>query len=93
MLELDCLAVGWTDAARTSSFASGTRRAATGKIRGGAVTLLAELGHVGARAVGKAAARMPSADARDQLRTRPDELSDVSPASAWTRRYAFAPDA
>ncbi|MFE3863278.1 hypothetical protein ACFXPT_22950 [Streptomyces goshikiensis] len=92
MLELDCLAVGWTDTARAASFASGTHLVATGKIRGSAVTVLAELGHVDAKAVGKAAARMSSADARDQLRTGPDELSDGSRVSL-AGRYAFAPDA
>ncbi|MFI5636979.1 GntR family transcriptional regulator [Streptomyces goshikiensis] len=73
VIELDEIPVELTDTYYPSSIASGTRLAASGKIRGGAVTLLAELGHVGVRAVEKVAARMPSADERDQLRMGPGE--------------------
>ncbi|MFG2709639.1 GntR family transcriptional regulator [Streptomyces goshikiensis] len=73
VIELDDVPVELTDTYYPSSIAFGTRLAATGKIRGGAVTLLAELGHVGVRAVEKVAARMPTADELVQLRLEPGE--------------------
>ncbi|WP_030292027.1 GntR family transcriptional regulator [Streptomyces katrae] len=73
LIELDGVPCELTDTYYPASIASDTRLAATGRIRGGAVTLLAELGYVGVRALEKVTARMPSTDERDQLRMGPGE--------------------
>ncbi|MDX3852117.1 UTRA domain-containing protein [Streptomyces sp. AK02-01A] len=62
-----------TDTYYPASIARGTRLAATAKIPGGAVTLLAGLGHVGVRVREDVTARMPSEEEREALRTGPDE--------------------
>ncbi|MCX4909003.1 GntR family transcriptional regulator [Streptomyces sp. NBC_00878] len=62
-----------TDTYYPVDIARGTRLAGTAKIRGGAVTLLAELGYVGVRVREDVVARMPSAEERDVLRTASDE--------------------
>lgn len=49
-----------TDTYYPVEIARGTGLAETGKVRGGAVRLLADLGHVGVRAREDVAARMPS---------------------------------
>lgn len=53
--------------------ARGTALAKTAKIRGGAIRLLADLGHVGVLAQEDVAARMPSDDERTALFLRADE--------------------
>lgn len=62
-----------TDTYYPRDIARGTRLASTAKIRGGAVTLLAELGHAGARVQEDVVARMPTEDERGVLRTADDE--------------------
>ncbi|MBT2405668.1 MULTISPECIES: GntR family transcriptional regulator [unclassified Streptomyces] len=73
IIELDDVPCELTDTYYPAPIAVGTRLASTSKIRGGAVTLLAELGHVGVTAVEKVTARMPSADECAQLRMGPGE--------------------
>ncbi|MDX3503615.1 UTRA domain-containing protein [Streptomyces sp. ATCC51928] len=62
-----------TDTYYPVEIARGTGLAATAKIRGGAVRLLAELGHVGVRAQEDVAARMPSEGERAALSLKADE--------------------
>ncbi|MEV7728445.1 UTRA domain-containing protein [Streptomyces sp. NPDC087917] len=71
IIELDDAPCELTDTYYPAAIAIGTRLAGTAKIRGGAVTLLAQLGHVGVRAVETVVARMPSADERAQLLVEP----------------------
>ncbi|MEU4969922.1 GntR family transcriptional regulator [Streptomyces smyrnaeus] len=56
-----------TDTYYPVKIARGTRLAETAKIPGGAVTLLAELGHQGVRASEDVIARMPSEEEREAL--------------------------
>lgn len=62
-----------TDTYYPVEIARGTGLAGTAKIRGGAVRLLAELGHVGVRAREDVAARMPSESERAELALRVGE--------------------
>jgi GntR family transcriptional regulator len=62
-----------TDTYYPVSIARGTRLAETAKIPGGAVTLLAELGHVGVRAQEDVTARMPDEQERGVLCLAPGE--------------------
>ncbi|MEU5344508.1 MULTISPECIES: UTRA domain-containing protein [unclassified Streptomyces] len=62
-----------TDTYYPVEIARGTRLAGTAKIRGGAVTLLAELGYVGVCVREDVVARMPTAEEWDVLRTASDE--------------------
>jgi DNA-binding GntR family transcriptional regulator len=62
-----------TDTYYPLAIAQGTALARTAKIRGGAVTLLAELGHVGVRVREDVTAAMPDEDERRALETEPDE--------------------
>lgn len=62
-----------TDTYYPVSIARGTRLAGTAKIPGGAVTLLAELGHAGVRVQEDVTARMPDEEERETLRTEPGE--------------------
>ncbi|WP_399925857.1 GntR family transcriptional regulator [Streptomyces kanamyceticus] len=73
VIELDGVPCELTDTYYPAEIARGTRLAGTGKIRGGAVTLLAELGHVGVRVREDVTARMPTADEREALRLGGDE--------------------
>ncbi|MBM7171609.1 UTRA domain-containing protein [Streptomyces sp. G44] len=73
VIELDDLPSELTDTYYPVEIARGTRLAVTGKIRGGAVTLLAELGHVGVCVREDVTARMPTADEREALRLDGDE--------------------
>ncbi|MFE2288312.1 GntR family transcriptional regulator [Streptomyces sp. NPDC059443] len=73
IIELDGTPTELTDTYYPADIAMGTPLAGTAKIRGGAVTLLAALGHVGARAVENVTARMPTAEEREQLRLGPGE--------------------
>ncbi|MGW4882978.1 GntR family transcriptional regulator [Streptomyces murinus] len=73
VIQLDGIPCELTDTYYPASIAGGTRLAEKGKIPGGAVTLLAELGHVGARVREDVTARMPSTEERDILRLAPDE--------------------
>ncbi len=68
VIELEAVPIELTDTYYPVEIARGTRLAGTGKIRGGAVTLLAELGHVGVRVREDVTARMPTADEREALR-------------------------
>ncbi|MFF4604570.1 GntR family transcriptional regulator [Streptomyces sp. NPDC001339] len=62
-----------TDTYYPAHIARGTRLAGTAKIPGGAVSLLAELGHTGARVREDVIARMPSDEEREALQTGTDE--------------------
>ncbi|MBX7552934.1 UTRA domain-containing protein [Streptomyces sp. tea 10] len=62
-----------TDTYYPAAIARGTPLAGTAKIPGGAVTLLARLGHVGALVREDVQAGMPDEDERDALRTAPGE--------------------
>lgn len=62
-----------TDTYYSVEIARGTGLAGTAKIRGGAIRLLAELGHVGVRAREDVAARMPSGRERAELALMTDE--------------------
>ncbi|MEU5267273.1 UTRA domain-containing protein [Streptomyces hygroscopicus] len=62
-----------TDSYYPAPIAAGTCLADTAKIRGGAVALLAELGHVGRRVREDVTARMPDAQERELLRIGPEE--------------------
>ncbi|MGT2527911.1 GntR family transcriptional regulator [Streptomyces nojiriensis] len=73
LIELDGESTELTDTYYPADIAAGTPLAGTAKIRGGAVTLLAGLGHIGVRVVENVTARMPSADEREQLRLGPAE--------------------
>ncbi|MFE9566191.1 GntR family transcriptional regulator [Streptomyces sp. NPDC006487] len=73
IIELDGGPTELTDTYYPADIASGTPLAGTAKIRGGAVTLLAGLGHIGVRAVENVTARMPSPGEREQLRLGPVE--------------------
>ncbi|MCX4693870.1 GntR family transcriptional regulator [Streptomyces sp. NBC_01408] len=67
IIELDGEPTELTDTYYPAAIAAGTPLAGTGKIRGGAVTLLAALGHVGVRVVESVTARMPDAEESEQL--------------------------
>lgn len=73
VIQLDGDPVELTDTYYPADIARGTRLTEKGKIPGGAVTLLAELGHVGVRAREDVTARMPAADEREALRLGRDE--------------------
>ncbi|UUU23005.1 GntR family transcriptional regulator [Streptomyces sp. DSM 40750] len=62
-----------TDTYYPVDIARGTRLAGTAKIPGGAVTLLAELGHVGALVREDVTADLPDDEERETLRTAPGE--------------------
>ncbi|MFD5650749.1 GntR family transcriptional regulator [Streptomyces sp. NPDC127039] len=62
-----------TDTYYPVGIARDTGLASKAKIRGGAVTLLSELGYVGVRVREDVLARMPSDPERDMLRTMPHE--------------------
>ncbi|MFE7749850.1 UTRA domain-containing protein [Streptomyces sp. NPDC057428] len=67
VMYLDGVPCELTDSYYPSRIARGTKLAGTAKIRGGAVRLLAELGHAGVRVVEEVAARMPTTDERAAL--------------------------
>ncbi|MFK4071087.1 GntR family transcriptional regulator [Streptomyces sp. NPDC029674] len=73
VIELDGEPCELTDTYYPVTIARGTPLAETGKIRGGAVTLLAGLGHTGVRVREDVTARMPDAGEREALRLGPDE--------------------
>ncbi|WP_030963880.1 GntR family transcriptional regulator [Streptomyces sp. NRRL S-378] len=68
IIELDDEPTELTDTYYPVEIAAGTALAETAKIPGGAVTLLAALGHTGVRVVENVTARPPSAEEREQLR-------------------------
>ncbi|MFD8299180.1 GntR family transcriptional regulator [Streptomyces bauhiniae] len=68
VIELDGQPIELTDTYYPTAIARGTRLAERGKIPGGAVTLLAELGHRGVRVREDVTARMPDPDERETLR-------------------------
>lgn len=67
IIELDGEPCELTDTYYPTEIARGTRLARTAKIRGGAVTLLAELGHVGVRVREDVTARVPRAEECETL--------------------------
>ncbi|MFJ6570017.1 UTRA domain-containing protein [Streptomyces sp. NPDC091292] len=73
VIELDGEPCELTDTYYPVGIARDTRLAGTAKIRGGAVTLLAELGYVGVRVREDVMAGLPRPDERETLRTGPDE--------------------
>ncbi|MFE0255267.1 GntR family transcriptional regulator [Streptomyces sp. NPDC059010] len=73
VIQLDDEPCELTDTYYPPSIARGTRLAQKGKIPGGAVTLLAELGHVGVRVREDVTARMPSHEEREALHLSADE--------------------
>lgn len=73
VIELDGEPNELTDTYYPVEIARGTALAATAKIRGGAVTLLAELGHSGVTVREDVTARMASEEERAVLRIGPDE--------------------
>ncbi|MFZ3496933.1 GntR family transcriptional regulator [Streptomyces sp. 5.8] len=73
IIELDGEPTELTDTYYPADIAAGTPLAGTAKIRGGAVTLLAGLGHIGVRAVENVTARMPGPEEREHLRLGPGE--------------------
>ncbi|MGW7316186.1 GntR family transcriptional regulator [Streptomyces sp. NPDC054854] len=87
IIELDGVPTELTDTYYPEAIASGTALAATGRIRGGAVTLLATLGHVGVRVVENVTARMPRAEESEQLR-----LGSGEPVLQLTRATYDAAD-
>lgn len=62
-----------TDTYYPAYIARGTRLAGTAKIPGGAVTLLAQLGHIGVRVREDVTARMPDEEERRALHIEPGE--------------------
>ncbi|QRX93902.1 GntR family transcriptional regulator [Streptomyces noursei] len=62
-----------TDTFYPAHIARGTRLAGTAKIPGGAVRLLADLGHVGVRVREDVIARMPNEEEQQTLQTGPHE--------------------
>ncbi|MEU7181133.1 MULTISPECIES: GntR family transcriptional regulator [Streptomyces] len=62
-----------TDTYYPLAIAHDTRLAGTAKIPGGAITLLAELGHVGVRAREDVSARLPTEEERQALEIGPGE--------------------
>ncbi|MEU4151115.1 UTRA domain-containing protein [Streptomyces sp. NPDC026659] len=73
VIELDGVPCELTDTYYPADIARGTRLAERGKIPGGAVTLLAQLGHRGVRVREDVTARMPGAEECEALRMAPDE--------------------
>ncbi|MEV0599690.1 UTRA domain-containing protein [Streptomyces sp. NPDC050315] len=73
MMYLDDVPCELTDTYYPAEIARGTGLAGTAKIRGGAVKLLAELGHTGARVREDVLARMPASEERGALQLPPDE--------------------
>ncbi|MFF4389741.1 UTRA domain-containing protein [Streptomyces sp. NPDC001552] len=68
VIELDGEPTELTDTYYPPDIAAGTPLAGTAKIRGGAVTLLAALGHIGVRVVEDVTALMPLDEEREHLR-------------------------
>lgn len=62
-----------TDTYYPAHIAAGTPLSSTAKIRGGAIALLAQLGHVGSRVREDVGARMPREEECAVLRLRPDQ--------------------
>lgn len=73
IIELDGEPCELTDTHYPVAIARGTPLAETKKIRGGAVTLLAELGHIGVHVREDVTARMPDGDERTALNLDPAE--------------------
>lgn len=73
IIELDNQPCELTDTYYPLGIARGTRLAEKGRIPGGAVTLLAELGHVGSLVREDVTARMPSTEEREALNLAPNQ--------------------
>ncbi|WP_225821352.1 GntR family transcriptional regulator [Streptomyces naphthomycinicus] len=73
VIELDGEPCELTDTHYPVAIARGTRLAEPGKIPGGAVTFLAELGHHGVRVREDVTARMPGAEECEALRMAPEQ--------------------
>ncbi|MEW2066151.1 UTRA domain-containing protein [Streptomyces sp. NPDC007346] len=87
IMYLDGVPCELTDTYYPVEIARGTGLAGTAKVRGGAVRLLAELGHVGVRALEDVVARMPSESERATL-----SLKDGEPVLELTRLTLDAAD-
>lgn len=73
LIELDGEPTELTNTYYPTDIATDTPLAGTSKIRGGAVTLLASLGHVGVRVTENVTARVPSAEEHEALHLGPTE--------------------
>ncbi|MCH0538681.1 UTRA domain-containing protein [Streptomyces sp. MUM 203J] len=73
IIELDGEPCEVTDTYYPADIARGTALAGTAKIRGGAVSLLAELGHIGVRVREDVTARLATDKEREALQTSPDQ--------------------
>lgn len=73
VIELDGTPCELTDTYYPADIARGTPLAATARIRGGAVTCLAALGHVGVHVREDVTARLPADDEREALRLSRDQ--------------------
>ncbi|MEV7419795.1 UTRA domain-containing protein [Streptomyces sp. NPDC089919] len=73
LIDLDGVPCELTDTYYPYAIAAGTPLAGTAKIRGGAVTFLAALGHLGVRASEQVTARMPTEEEHDRLALGPAE--------------------
>ncbi|GAA0422900.1 UTRA domain-containing protein [Streptomyces luteireticuli] len=80
IISLDDRPTELTDTYYPLAIARGTALAGTARIPGGAVTLLARLGHVGRRVVEEVRARMPDAEERQAL-----AMDDGEPVLHLTR--------
>ncbi|MFJ6994746.1 GntR family transcriptional regulator [Streptomyces sp. NPDC003090] len=87
VIELDGEPVELTDTYYPAHIARGTPLAGTAKIRGGAVTLLAGLGHTGVRVVETVTARLPTAEERELL-----QLDSAQPVLRLARQTLDARD-
>ncbi|MGW1767748.1 GntR family transcriptional regulator [Streptomyces sp. NPDC002073] len=93
VIELDGEPVELTDTYYPAHIAAGTPLAGTAKIRGGAVTLLASLGHTAARIVEEVTALLPSSEQCDQLRIAGDEpVLRISRATFDAEGHPFQAD-
>ncbi|THA74539.1 UTRA domain-containing protein [Streptomyces sp. A0642] len=87
IMYLDDIPCELTDTYYPLAIAAGTELSGTAKIRGGAVRLLADLGHVGVRAEEQVVARMPSGTEQAAL-----ALDACVPVLELTRRTLNADD-
>jgi hypothetical protein len=88
IIELDGEPVELTDTYYPVEIARGTPLEGTARIRGGAVTLLAQLGHTGARVVETVTARLPTDEQRDLL-----QIDATQPVLRLARQTLDAPAA
>lgn len=87
VIELDGEPCELTDTYYPAAIARGTAFARTGRIRGGAVALLAELGHIGARVREDVNARMP-----DESERPVEAMVMVKAGHLYELRYEITPE-